>query len=161
MLNFNKAKKAFTLIELSIVIALVSIIGTAVISLCVFISNTAHKNSTQLAFMQEVNLAQSLVQKFADNTFNHDKLFDFEEKHNVLLDELAVFEDGVFSINYGKYSFDTIESMTFSVKTTQRADIKDFLIICTLNLKGKYTTNGSDTFTFAVNSYVGEVAPNA
>ena len=146
MFAFNKSKKAVTLLELSIVIALVSIVGSAVVSLCVLVSNAAHKNSTHLAFMQEVTLVQTLVQNFADDENNHANIntidFPYDESSKT------------FKFNNKDYTFDTISNISFEVKTKSG----DFLIICSLKLNGDYATDGTDTFTFAVNSYVGESA---
>ena len=151
MFAFNKSKKAFTLLELSIVIALVSIVGSAVVSLCVLVSNAAHKNSTHLAFMQEVTLVQTLVQNFADNKDNHANInaidFPYDESSKT------------FKFNNKDYTFDTINKIEFTVDIIKDGEIvKDFLIICKLTLNGDYATDGTDTFTFAVNSYVGESA---
>lgn len=147
MFNFSKLKKAFTLLELTIVIALVSIVGAAVVSLCVLVSNTAHNNSTRLAFMQEANLVQTLVQNYADE--NTDSL---NQGGNITFP----YDDQTktFKFNGKDYTFDTIESINLTVKTNGN----DFLIICNLKLNGSYTINNSDVFTFTVNPYVGESA---
>ena len=152
MFAFNKSKKAFTLLELSIVIALVSIVGSAVVSLCVLVSNAAHKNSTHLAFMQEVTLVQTLVQNFADDNANNiEKIKEIET--------LSISNEGIFKFNNKDYTFDTINNIEFTVDVIKDGEIvKDFLIICTLTLNGDYATDGTKTFTFAVNSYVGESA---
>ena len=152
MFAFNKSKKAFTLLELSIVIALVSIVGSAVVSLCVLVSNAAHKNSTHLAFMQEVTLVQTLVQNFADTNAN--SINENKQNSPTLSDDFK-FENNSLVVNNSKtYTFDTISNILFDVKT----ESGDFLIICSLKLNGNYATDGADTFTFAVNSYVGESA---
>ena len=151
MFAFNKSKKAFTLLELSIVIALVSIVGSAVVSLCVLVSNAAHKNSTHLAFMQEVTLVQTLVQNFADtNTIDDNTQQTLNSK----------WSDENKTLNFTKdYTFDTINKIEFTVDVIKDGEIvKDFLIICSLELNGNYATDGTNTFTFAVNSYVGESA---
>ena len=153
MFAFNKSKKAFTLLELSIVIALVSIVGSAVVSLCVLVSNAAHKNSTHLAFMQEVTLVQTLVQNFADDENNHAN--DIEKIKEI--ETLSISNEGIFKFNNKDYTFDTINNIEFTVDVIKDGEIvKDFLIICTLTLNGDYATDGTNTFTFAVNSYVGE-----
>ena len=148
MFAFNKSKKAFTLLELSIVIALVSIVGSAVVSLCVLVSNAAHKNSTHLAFMQEVTLVQTLVQNFADDENNHANNIEKIKE----IETLSISNEGIFKFNNKDYTFDTINKIEFTVDINNG----DFLIICKLSLNGDYATDGTNTFTFAVNSYVGE-----
>jgi prepilin-type N-terminal cleavage/methylation domain-containing protein len=154
---FFKHKKAFTLLELSIVIALVSIVGAAVVSLCVLVSNAAHKNSNHLAFMQETTLVQTLVQNFADTNANS---INKNMQDSPALSDDFKFEDNLLKVENNKeYTFDTINNIEFTVDIIKDGEIvKDFLIICKLSLNGNYATDGSDVFTFTVNPYVGESA---
>lgn len=140
MRGFKNCKKAFTLLELSIVIALVAIISVATVSLCTLVNNVTKANSKKLDFMQDVTLLESLISSWADNQTTVD------------VSTLPNFENNVLKINENEYTFETINDIDFTLKENG----SDFLIICSLALNGNYAADGSNTFVFTVNPFIGE-----
>lgn len=59
-------KRGFTLMELSIVIALVAILGTVIISFSSLMSKRTAQNTERVGFMQEFNMVETAVESFID-----------------------------------------------------------------------------------------------
>lgn len=146
MRGFKNCKKAFTLLELSIVIALVAIISVATVSLCTLVNNVTKANSKKLDFMQDVTLLESLISSWADKQAVNQTKVDFSN--------LSFSEDKILAIDGKKYTFETINDIDFTLKENG----SDFLIICELTLNGNYAADGSKTFIFTVNPFIGESA---
>ena len=158
----NKLKNAFNLIELSIIIALVAIVGTVTTFLCLELCKTASKNAKQVAFMQDVASVQSAFETYVGYDVSCNKILECSthgETSNVLLSEEEHYNPVYFDtqtkqlkINYSFLSFKTVENITFTVLKNQ--SVNDFLIVCTLTVDGNYANDGSNTFIFTVNPFV-------
>lgn len=144
MRGFKNCKKAFTLLELSIVIALVAIISVATVSLCTLVNNVTKANSKKLDFMQDVTLLESLISSWADKQAVNQTKVD--------VSNLYSSEDKILTIDGKEYTFETIDRISFEVEKNET----DFLIICSLALNGNYAADGSNTFVFTVNPFIGE-----
>ena len=158
--KFN-LKKAFTLLELSIVIALVAIVGTVTTSLCLLVSKTANKNSNQLAFMQDISSIQSALETYTSYDVSCNRILENRTNGqttvNYLLSEDEHYNPAHFdaqtkelTINYTTITLTTIENISFTVLKEQN----DFLIICKVTANGNFANDGSNTFVFAINPFV-------
>ncbi len=169
--KFN-LKKAFTLLELSIVIALVAIVGTVTTSLCILVSKTATKNANQLAFMQDVSSLQYELQKYVSGDvsckeiYNHRNHGEKVENHlvteyeHIFPENKAVFDTTTktLSINYTTITFETIDNISFIVYFNGTKDTTnyntEFIIICTVTANGNYANDGTNSFVFTINPFV-------
>ena len=154
MRGFKNCKKAFTLLELSIVIALVAIISVATVSLCTLVNNVTKANSKKLDFMQDVTLLESLISSWADNLENQNSISNIDTPNHTLVESKVFYnnETKIFNIDNATYTFETIDGISFEVEKNET----DFLIICSLALNGNYAADGSNTFVFTVNPFIGE-----
>ena len=65
MVNKNaRCKKGMSLIEITVVLAVVAIISVAVVSFTVFVNGRVTSNGKKLAFMQDVTATQTIVENW-------------------------------------------------------------------------------------------------
>ena len=132
----KKLKKAFTLLEVSIVLALVAIISVVTVSLCVLFSRRTKDSANKLDIMQELILLRTVVSSWADEYSDQNIIDNFS------------FNDDVLSYNGidKTYSFNQFYQINLELKENDG----DKLYICRVICKN------NEVHVFTVNSYIGE-----
>lgn len=115
-----KNKKAFTLVELCIVIALVAIVGTMVTSFCVMVSGNAAKADA-------VNNLQDDIQKAKDVMARWISVSDEEGAEFVVSEDGTELQVGSVKLDLEAFGFTDTTRVEFSVESNQEG----YLIIGT------------------------------
>ena len=131
MRNKRKSKKGFTLMELSIVIALVAIVSVAAVGVCTLVSNITHDNTVKNEIIQETTLLKTQVQSNIDTILG----WSAEE-----FNQVKEIED----LNLGEY--DRIDKITFKKIDNGNKSI----IQCTVTLNEDYPFSEDNKFIFTV-----------
>lgn len=126
MRNKRKSKKGFTLMELSIVIALVAIVSVAAIGVCTLVSNITYENTIKNEIIQETTLLKTQVQSNIDTITTYDEAFDIND------------------LGFGEY--DRIDTITFKKIDNGNKSI----IQCTVTLNEDYPFSEDNKFIFTV-----------
>ena len=141
MRNKRKSKKGFTLMELSIVIALVAIVSVAAIGVCTLVSNITYENTVKNEIIQETTLLKKQVASWVDNYFE-------EHTINDVVSNIKAHVEDTFTEN--KEDFDRIDNISFNL-TSFTDDYTKFLWTCTVTLKNDYPfSEDNKTFIFTV-----------
>ena len=122
----RNCKKAFTLLELSIVIALVAVVSVAAIGVCTLVSNITYKNSVKNEIMQETTLLKTQVQSNIDSITTYDEALDIND------------------LGFGEY--DQLDTITFKKIDNGNKSI----IQCTVTLNEDYPFSEDNKFIFTV-----------
>ena len=126
MRNKRKSKKGFTLMELSIVIALVAIVSVAAVGVCTLVSNITHDNTVKNEIIQETTLLKTQVQSNIDRITTYGEALD------------------VNSLGFGEY--DRIGTITFKKIDNDNKSI----IQCKVTLNEDYPFSEDNKFIFTV-----------
>lgn len=133
MRNKRKSKKGFTLMELSIVIALVAIVSVAAIGVCTLVSNITYENTVKNEIIQETTLLKKQVASIV----------------NAYTDNIAYLDQEIKS-NLNQEDFDRInlEELDFEMLSTNG---NKYLWKCTVTLNSEYPfSEDNETFIFTV-----------
>ena len=129
-LNDRKRSKGSTLAELVIVLAVASIISTAVVSYAVMFNKRVKNHNEKLNLMQDMSIAQVFVENWIE-------------------DLIVEINDGVLSVEYSEIK-KTVAVKSFSaINISYIENDGDYLYYCTL-------THGAENYIFTVNPRVGE-----
>ena len=132
MRNKRKSKNGFTLMELSIVIALVAIVSVAAIGVCTLVSNITYENTVKNEIIQETTLLKKQVESNISTILG----WSAEE-----FNQVKEIED----LNLGEY--DRIDTITFKKIDNGNKSI----IQCTVTLNEDYPfSEDNKTFIFTV-----------
>ena len=127
----RNCKKAFTLLELSIVIALVAVVSVVAIGVCTLVSNITYENTVKNEIIQETTLLKTQVEN------NIDQITTYNE-------QIAVNDLGFGEYNrIDKVKFDNIDIGNKS------------LIKCTITLNCDYPFSENNEFIFTVTKEIG------
>lgn len=158
MLQSKRFKKGFTLMELTIVLAIVSIVSVMAITFSALISGKISVSTKKLNFMQDVNLVETSLEAWVDELILQEADFVVEDgvlkavknstnytvrvEYGVLV---AVFPTRTLTINA-----ESIDSLSVEIvkKDNER------LFLCTVSTTIKNTPN---FYVFTINPYVGDV----
>ena len=130
-----KKKKAFTLVEMSIVLSVSVIIISIIVSLAILISTTQAKNTYQTACAGEYNLVKSMVEEYSQ-TYSTNEYFNKVITSNGLKISSSDRDfELVYNKNENKLSADIFSSLQgeTTVKTQVFENITDIV----------FTTNGN------------------
>lgn len=138
-------KRGFTVAELCIVLAVISIVSTVVISFTAMVTQRSKISRAQLSALQDIELIETLVEAHIENGNNID---------DIVLEE----NDGVKKIKIGESSvaLDTVVGISVITLPEQPNPGDDILYICKVTYQIPYEKNTTHTYTFCVNPYVGE-----
>lgn len=139
-LNDRKRSKGSTLAELVIVLAVASIISTAVVSYAVMFNKRVKNHNEKLNLMQDMSIAQVFVENWIE-----DLIVENPTLENVKFE----INDGVLSVEYSEIK-KTVAVKSFSaINISYIENGEDYLYYCTL-------THGAENYIFTVNPRVGE-----
>ena len=134
MRNKRKSKKGFTLMELSIVIALVAIVSVAAIGVCTLVSNITYENTVKNEIIQETTLLKKQVASWVENDYQNAIEINVRDFLNNKFDTI-------------KEDFDRIESIDFEMLPTNG---NKYLWKCTVTLNSEYPFSEDNKFIFTV-----------
>ena len=138
--NDRKRSKGSTLAELVIVLAVASIISTAVVSYAVMFNKRVKNHNEKLNLMQDMSIAQVFVENWIE-----DLIVENPTLENVKFE----INDGVLSVEYSEIK-KTVAVKSFSaINISYIENDGDYLYYCTL-------THGAENYIFTVNPRVGE-----
>ncbi len=158
----GKLKKGATLVELSVVLAVLSIIATMAVSFSIFFSQRVKTTVKANNLMQDVVAVKAVMESWVDDLTQNGATFSCEDSNKLignvndneysisLLDDILV---GTLT-NGGQVScrVEVIEALTFSIATNSKGD--QTLYIC----KAFYNADDIvEHFSFAINPYVGDL----
>ena len=155
-----RSRKAMTLAEICIVLAVIAIVSTVVASFCLFANHRAVASSNRMQILNEVSAIEKIVEQFVDANANitvEDGALTAENSKISFVDGalIATIREGSDPI---KLDCETVESISFDLMTKSA----DSLVFCRVSCKIPLA-NGeskSETHVFCVNSRLGEeVAP--
>ncbi len=130
----KRSKRAFTLIELSVVIAIMSIIAVLSAGFTVAFSNRAKVNNTKLSLMQNLLVLKQSFSTWVDDCYrqNPDGSFTAQDGCLTFGDCSLSFADGVLTSKLGEnqtsFNFDKINSISFKLEHNQNKN--DYLFLC-------------------------------
>ena len=153
----RKSKKGMTLVELSVVLAVVAVISSMVVSFSVLISRRSSAAGERLDVMGDVAAIQAIVENWVD-----DRLIEGAEisvgdgltvgEQTLAFDEATSTLTGTVPVGDALvYSAHAVKNVTFEVINSTIQGNSDFIIFCTL-----FYGDGEE-FTFAVNPFIGDV----
>lgn len=138
--NDRRRSKGSTLAELVIVLAVASIISTAVVSYAVMFNKRVKNHNEKLNLMQDMSIAQVFVENWIE-----DLIVENPTLENVKFE----INDGVLSVEYSEIK-KTVAVKSFSaINISYIENDGDYLYYCTL-------THGAENYIFTVNPRVGE-----
>ena len=162
--NDRKRSKGSTLAELVIVLAVASIISTAVVSYAVMFNKRVKNHNEKLNLMQDMSIAQVFVENWIEDlTKNGAKAqgvnLEQEEDYtlytlqNFALEantyEISIDENGVLKANYSSGEKSVAVKSFSAINISYIENDGDYLYYCTL-------THGAENYIFTVNPRVGE-----
>ena len=153
MKRFLKSRRGLTLLELTIVLAVIVIVSSLVISFTLLINADRHKSSMRINAMNEIDLFESLAESFINN--NPDCAVANESDAKLASGENSfTFENNKLTItnesaNESDISFDRIVSVSFEAD----GEGCDRLYICKVTYS---VASGNEVYIFCVNPYIGE-----
>lgn len=142
MRNKRKSKKGFTLMELSIVIALVAIVSVAAVGVCTLVSNITYDNTVKNEIIQESTLLKTQVASWVENDYQ-----------NAIENNVCDFLNNKFDTI--KEDFDRFLSVDF-LEIKNELDPAKYIIKCTVTLNSDYQFDENNELTFTVNPFVKE-----
>ena len=146
-------KRGFTVAELCIVLAVISIVSTVVISFTAMVTQRSKISRAQLSALQDIELIETLVEAHIESVSNTSD------------NQVTVFwniDDKKLTVGNNTYTFESVEEISFSTltentkKTENTETATDILYICKVTYQIPYEKNTTHTYTFCVNPYVGE-----
>ncbi len=164
MIKKGKLKKGATLIELSVVLAVLSIISTMVISFSIFFSERVKTTVKANNLMQDVVAVKAVMESWIDDLTQNNATFSCADNNNKLIGDIngtqysIALENKLLSatlVSGGQISYrvEAISVLTFDV--IKNSDQTQTLYIC----KAFYQADNTvDYFSFTINPYVGDLA---
>ena len=140
--NDRKRSKGSTLAELVIVLAVASIISTAVVSYAVMFNKRVKNHNEKLNLMQDMSIAQVFVENWIEDLI--------ENKVAIVPENISIDENGMLTAKYssGDKSVAVKSFSGINISFINNGD-GDYLYYCTL-------THGTENYIFTVNPRVGE-----
>lgn len=157
--NKKSGKSGFTLVELSVVLALLAILATMIASFSVLMNGFASKNNEEYNFLEDyAKLKEEISEWVAENDVNG-ITFTVENGTMIVLNETnsktVSFGNGSLTVNNEALltGLDTIESVTFSLVRTNSLVGTNKLIKCKVIKNGEET---GQSFVFSLRcGYIG------
>ncbi|MBR2472968.1 MAG: type II secretion system protein [Clostridia bacterium] len=167
----NRNRRGFTLAELAIVIALIAIVLAMVTSFIVMIDSSRDLSQVKLEAMQNISVAEAIIERFITDAENNGGTVAFEDKCSDSPEneeyyrlknsegKILFFDKGIHALvstanEEGKENtlttLDTVKDIRFRVISNE----SDRLYYCTIT----YDIGGKSTqeYTFCVNPHAGE-----
>ena len=140
-----KSRRGMTLAELMVSVAVVAIMAVMVVSFATLLSGRTADNNENLAFQQDLALAQAQVEGWM--AANTGETLSLDNKA-VTAEEGDTLSFAYHTLTAGENSItlDTVESVTFELVDKN----PDYLLFCTV------TSTDGQTYTFCVNPRIGE-----
>jgi prepilin-type N-terminal cleavage/methylation domain-containing protein len=154
----RKSKKGMTLVELSVVLAVVAVISSMVISFSVLISRRSSAAGKRLDVMEDTAAIQTVVENWVDGRLTDGVGFLVADGGLTAGEQTLTFDiststlkgtvpDGDDFIYYAQ----AVKNVTFEVINSTLQENSDFIIFCTLSY------GDGEKFTFTVNPFIGDV----
>lgn len=159
-------RKAVTLAEICVVLAVVAIVSTLVASFCLMANHRAAASSNRTQILSEVDAIEKIVESFIDGavTQNADLSCDGASLGAGENKKITFIEGELSAHIPGRedaltLDCETVESLSFELMTREDED-RDDLVFCTVSCKIPLANGESKTEThvFCVNSRLGESA---
>ena len=156
----NRGRRGATLAELAIVIAVIAIVAVMVTSFIVMIDGSRDISQMKLEAMQDIVLAESVIENFIETSANDGKTITVPVTGQSLMAQevgSVKFLNGFLTVSYNDENrenvvleLETVTEIKFSILDGS----KDVLYYCTIT----YNVGGDSDFeyTFCVNPYAGE-----
>ena len=166
----NETKRGMTLVELTVVLAVIAIVSTLVVTFVLMLSEESRLASARLNALEEIELVESLTETWLEDNpdakLNNDPESDgvrivvesLDKSDNITLTKSV---DGTVAYGYkngGSTSSITLEQITgLTVKVTEStdADSVDKLFVCTLTYEAGGAT---ESYVFCVDPHKGDKA---
>ena len=154
----NNGRRGMTLVELTIVLAVVAIAAGMVVTFSSLVGGYNQLNKARVEAMQEVSVAEALIESFIEKQdpgtkieiSDEGKRLTFGENESKTSVYLLPSKHLVFT-DKEVISFEHINKIEFEIKSD--VDTSDTLYYCTIS----YRVSDVDfTYTFCVNPYAGE-----
>lgn len=154
--NTKSGKSGFTLVELSVVLALLAILATMIASFSVLMNGFASKNNEEYNFLEDyAKLKEEISEWVAENDVNG---ITFTVENGTMIvgqnetnSKTVSFGNGSITVNNVALltGFDTIESVTFSYITYSSDEVNEVnkLIKCEVKKSGEET---GQSFVFSL-----------
>ena len=140
-------KRGFTVAELCIVLAVISIVSTVVISFTAMVTQRSKISRAQLSALQDIELIETLVEAHIESVSNNPG-----ESVSVGWNN----DTKQLTVGGATYTFEDIKEIVFTTLPENTENATDILYICKVTYQIPYEKNTTHTYTFCVNPYVGE-----
>lgn len=153
----NRGRRGATLAELAVVIAVIAIVAVMVTSFIVMIDGSRDISQMKLEAMQDIVLAESVIESFIETSANDGKIIAVTEQSLMAQEVGSVkFLSGFLTVSYNDVDRENVvlelETVT-GIKFSTLDGGKDILYYCTIT----YDIGGTEfDYTFCVNPYAGE-----
>ena len=144
----NKNKRGMTLVELSVVLAIIAIVSTMVVTFVLMVNTRRRSSEQTLAALTDIELVESVTESFISKHPSCALNGNTQLKDG---DEVLAFNatDGKLTYGGSAVALDVVTSVQFWLAESEG----DRLYICTVEYK---ILDTDKTHVFCVNPYVGE-----
>ncbi len=163
-MNKKTARRGMTLVEISVVLAIIAIVSAMVVSFCLMINTRAKTAEKKLAVMQDLTVTEATVESFVLTMAERGATFAVSEGGKTLVATLA---ESTFACTFdgaGETLSCTVDDEENVLSTTAFTDIsfsvlentQDYVILCTVSYTLPHTESEAAHYTFCINPFVGE-----
>ena len=147
----KNSKRGMTLVELSVVLAVVAIVATMVVSFVVMVSTRRRSAAERLEALSDIEIVENVTESWIEqNSTGEIYVEESILSANGDASTLA-FSDGVFYRNGTAVVLDRVTSVSFA---SMNGDNGEILYVCTVTYT--LTGKGEEVYVFCVNPHVGE-----
>ncbi|MBQ3116518.1 MAG: type II secretion system protein [Clostridia bacterium] len=159
----NAKRRGFTVLELSIVLALVAIIGVMTVTFTILISKRAKESKSALEFAEQTASVERTAKLWLDQMQRADATFVVEQNRlsAVVLDKEAFIEikDGKFTVALLDGTSSSIDAGRFTgleceIKTNAKNE--EFFVFSLLYLKQSGDETSIERYVFVIDTFVGD-----
>ena len=157
----KKWKKAISIAEICVVLAVVSIAATMVTSFTVMVGTHSNVGTAKLEVLEDLEVTEAILEGWVDRMTGQDAVFSTEDgqlkavKDGV--DYAVTLEDGLLTAPVPGGAPYMIALKTVTAITTEVIyNGTDALLFCTLTYTDPRGTDEPQTYTFCINSHLRE-----
>ncbi|MBR2938102.1 MAG: hypothetical protein IKB80_06410 [Oscillospiraceae bacterium] len=157
----KKRKKGMSIAEICIVLAVISIAGLMVTSFTVMVGTRSSVSAARLEVMQDLEMAETVLEGWVDNMTGQDAVFVAEEGRlkavKDTVDYAVTLEDGLLMapVPAGAPYRVALETVT-AIAVEAKHNGPDTIFFCTLTYTDPQGGEEPQTYTFCINSRIGE-----
>lgn len=152
----NETKRGMTLVELTVVLAVIAIVSTLVVTFVLMLSEESRLASARLNALEEIELVESLTETWLED--NPDAVDGTDigvivKSGDVGAEKYLNLKDGTFEYNGASTSSITLEQITDLEVVIKGSE--DKLFVCTLTYEAGGVT---ESYVFCVDPHKGDKA---